>query len=106
MTTPAPADGALTPPPGCPAHGLGEDGIRRMFGPAAETDPRGLYEQLRAEHGAVAPVLLHGDLPAWLVLGHRENLDVARTPSRFSKDSRRWTAFQQGQVAADSPCCP
>ncbi|MEY9962534.1 cytochrome P450 [Streptacidiphilus sp. MAP12-16] len=106
MTTPPPADEALTPPPGCPAHGLGPDGVRRLYGPEAEADPKGLYEKLRAEHGAVAPVLLHGDLPAWLVLGHRENLDVARTPSRFSRDSRRWTAFQQNQVSPDSPLMP
>jgi cytochrome P450 len=103
VTTP---DQALTPPPGCPAHALGAGGARRLFGAEAESDPSGLYEKLRAEHGAVAPVLVHGDLPAWLVLGHRENLDVSRTPSRFSKDSRRWTAFQQNQVAADSPLLP
>ncbi|MER8184532.1 cytochrome P450 [Kitasatospora sp. NPDC094015] len=106
MTTPVPAGDGLTPPPGCPAHGLGPEGIRRLYGPEAEADPTGLYEKLRAEHGSVAPVLLHGDLPAWLVLGHRENLDVARTPSRFSRDSRRWTAFQHDQVAPDSPLMP
>ncbi|MFJ1703747.1 cytochrome P450 [Kitasatospora sp. NPDC088346] len=106
MTTPVPPQGALTPPPGCPAHGLGPQGVRRLYGPEAEADPAGLYEKLRAEHGPVAPVLVHGDLPAWLVLGHRENLDVARTPSRFSRDSRRWTAFQHDQVAPDSPLMP
>ncbi|WP_354643112.1 cytochrome P450 [Kitasatospora camelliae] len=114
MTTSPTADDALTPPPGCPAHGLvgpasgglGPGGIRRLFGPEAEADPTTLYEKLRAEHGAVAPVLLHGDLPAWLVLGHRENLDVARTPSRFSRDSRRWSAFQHNRVAPDSPLMP
>ncbi|MEU9302439.1 cytochrome P450 [Streptomyces sp. NPDC048269] len=86
------------PPPGCPAH--------RLYGPAAEADPMGLYEKLRAEHGAVAPVLVQGDLPAWLVLGHRENLDVARTPSRFSRDSRRWRDMQEGKVPADHPLTP
>ncbi|MER8095706.1 cytochrome P450 [Streptomyces goshikiensis] len=87
-----------TPPPGCPAH--------RLYGPDAEADPMGLYEKLRAEHGAVAPVLVHGDLPAWLVLGHRENLDVARTPSRFSRDPRRWRDMQEGNVPADHPLTP
>ncbi|WP_030615024.1 cytochrome P450 [Streptomyces sclerotialus] len=100
MTTPP------TPPPGCPAHGLGPDGVRRLYGPEAEADPMGLYEKLRAEHGTVAPVLLQGDLPAWLVLGHRENLDVARTPSRFSRDSRRWRALREGKVPADHPLTP
>ncbi|MEU8432709.1 cytochrome P450 [Streptomyces sp. NPDC029216] len=95
MTTPPPSP---VPPPGCPAH--------RLYGPEAEADPMGLYEKLRAEHGAVAPVLVHGDLPAWLVLGHRENLDVARTPSRFSRDPRRWRDQQEGRVPADHPLTP
>ncbi|MFE9630967.1 cytochrome P450 [Streptomyces sp. NPDC006463] len=95
-TTPYPA--ASTPPPGCPAH--------RLYGPEAEADPMGLYEKLRAEHGAVAPVLVQGDLPAWLVLGHRENLDVARTPSRFSRDPRRWRDMQEGNVPANHPLTP
>ncbi|MFF4695492.1 cytochrome P450 [Streptomyces chattanoogensis] len=103
MNTPDPSP---APPPGCPAHGLGAEGIRRLYGPEAEADPRGLYEKLRDEHGAVAPVLVHGDLRAWLVLGHRENLDVARTPSRFSRDSRRWRDLREGRVPADHPLTP
>ncbi|MFC8448550.1 cytochrome P450 [Kitasatospora sp. NPDC057223] len=106
MTTPSSADASLTPPPGCPAHGLGADGLRRLYGPEAEADPAGLYEKLRAEHGEVAPVLLHGDLPAWLVLGHSANLTAMRTPSRFSRDSRRWSAFQENRVTPDSPLMP
>ncbi|WP_407660940.1 cytochrome P450 [Kitasatospora purpeofusca] len=80
--------------------------LRRLYGPEAEADPSGLYEKLRAEYGEVAPVLLHGDLPAWLILGHSANLTVMRTPSRFSRDSRRWRAFQEGRVGADSPLMP
>ncbi|MGP3983210.1 cytochrome P450 [Streptomyces sp. KR80] len=99
-----------TPPPQCPAHGTGSasgpSGQRQLYGPEAEADPMGLYEKLRAEHGTVAPVLVHGDLPAWLVLGHRENLDVARTPSRFSRDPRRWRDMQEGKVPADHPLTP
>ncbi|MFB7619749.1 cytochrome P450 [Kitasatospora sp. NPDC056181] len=109
MTTPFTDDASPTPPPGCPAHqpgGLGAGGLRRLYGPEAEADPAGLYEKLRAEHGEVAPVLLHGDLPAWLVLGHSANLTAMRTPSRFSRDSRRWTAFRKGLVAPDSPLMP
>ncbi|WP_030297643.1 cytochrome P450 [Streptomyces katrae] len=97
-TTPVPQPGAAAPPPGCPAH--------RLYGPEAEADPMGLYEKLRAEYGAVAPVLVQGDLPAWLVLGHRENLDVARTPSRFARDPRHWRDQQQGNVPADHPLTP
>ncbi|WP_327267656.1 cytochrome P450 [Streptomyces sp. NBC_01218] len=110
MTTPfshepgAPTGAA--PPPGCPAHGLGPGGLRRYYGPEVENDIVGLNEKLRAEHGSVAPVLLHGDVPAWLVLGHSENLHVTRTPSQFSRDSRRWRALQDGSVGPEHPLAP
>jgi cytochrome P450 len=97
---------AAVPPPQCPAHQFGDGAARRLFGPEAESDPMGLYEKLRAEHGAVAPVRVHGDVPAWLVLGYYENLAVVRNPSRFSRDSRRWRELQEGRVAADSPLGP
>ncbi|KNB52200.1 cytochrome P450 [Streptomyces caatingaensis] len=101
------ADAAqAAPPPECPAHAYGSGGVARLYGPAAETDPMGLYEQLRERHGAVAPVLLSGDVPAWLVLGYRENLDVTRTPSRFSRDSRNWRAIRTGEVGPLHPLGP
>ncbi|GLF93339.1 cytochrome P450 [Streptomyces yaizuensis] len=110
MTTPRPdltRDGsAPVPPPGCPAHDLGPEGLHRLYGAAAESDPPALYELLRREYGPVAPVLMHGDLPAWLVLGHRENLEVMRTPSLFSRDSRRWSMFREGRVPPESPLNP
>ncbi|MEU9015330.1 cytochrome P450 [Streptomyces sp. NPDC048479] len=93
---------ASAPPSGCPAHGLGSTGPRRLYGPEAGDAPRALYAKLREAHGPVAPVLLPGDVPAWLVLGHRENLDVMRTPSLFSCDSRIWNV----QLTADSPLLP
>jgi cytochrome P450 len=115
-----PAPGGAVPPPGCPAHqppaagaeppgapgDLRGRAARRLYGPEVEADPKPLYDALRAEHGAVAPVLVHGDLPAWLVLGHRENLDVLRTPTRFSRDSRRWREMREGRVPPDSPLLP
>lgn len=99
---------APTPPPECPAHARfgTTDGLARLFGPEAAEDPMGLYERLRARHGAVAPVLLDGDLPAWLVLGYREILEVAGTPARFSRDSRIWRWFREGRVPPDSPLLP
>ncbi|MER7829227.1 cytochrome P450 [Streptomyces sp. NPDC095602] len=98
----------LTPPPGCPAHAgtIGASALRRIYGAEAERDPKALYEELRRQHGPVAPVLLHGDLPAWIVLGHRENLEAMRSPSRFSNDSRLWRMFKEGRVPADSPLRP
>ncbi|WP_308188981.1 cytochrome P450 [Streptacidiphilus sp. ASG 303] len=78
----------------------------RFYGPATDADPVGLYADLRRRHGAVAPVLLDGDLPAWLVLGYRENLEVMRAPKRFSRDSRIWRDLREGNVPADSPLLP
>ncbi|SOB86265.1 cytochrome P450 [Streptomyces sp. 1331.2] len=113
MTTPFP-DAAPTPPPGCPAHGrgpepigpIGPGGLRRLYGPDADADPAGLYEKLRAEYGEVAPVLLHGDHRAWLILGHGANITAMRAPSLFSRDSRLWTAFRTGELPVDSPLMP
>ncbi|MFI9318481.1 cytochrome P450 [Kitasatospora aureofaciens] len=112
MTTPFPDDAAApVPPPGCPAHGralepVGPGGLRRLYGPEAEDDPAGLYEKLRAEYGDVAPVLLHGDHRAWLILGHGANITAMRTPSLFSRDSRLWNAFRHNEIQADSPLLP
>ncbi|MDF3143951.1 MULTISPECIES: cytochrome P450 [unclassified Streptomyces] len=94
-----------TPPPGCPAHGIGPGGLRRLYGPEAE-DLGAVYEKLRAEHGPVAPALLHDDVPIWVVLGHTENLHMVRTPSQYCRDTRQWTALQDGTVKPDHPLMP
>jgi len=93
------------PPPGCPAHGRGPGGLHRLYGPDAE-DLEGLYEKLREEHGPVAPVLLHDDVPMWIVLGHAENLHLVGTPSHFCRDSRIWTPQIEGMVKPDHPMMP
>ncbi|MET8275625.1 MULTISPECIES: cytochrome P450 [unclassified Streptomyces] len=93
-------------PRGCPvAHGAGGD-LTRLYGPDAALDPHGIYGRLRKEHGAVAPVLLEGDIPAWLVLGYRENRRVLDNPRQFSRDSRIWRDWKQGRVEATSPLIP
>lgn len=111
MTLPPPAhsaaDEALVPPPGCPAHTAGTDRPARLYGPAAETDPMALYEKLREEHGPVAPVLLDGDISAWLVLGYHENRDVATRSTQFSRDSRIWHGWRSQEIdPATSPLVP
>ncbi|WP_105975704.1 cytochrome P450 [Streptomyces geranii] len=98
-------DTALSPPPGCPAHAGGPGGLRRLYGPEAE-DLAAVYEKLRAEHGPVAPALLHDDVPIWVVLGHGENLHMLRTPSQYSRDTRLWTSLQDGTVKPDHPLMP
>ncbi|CAL9652975.1 hypothetical protein SUDANB1_06666 [Streptomyces sp. enrichment culture] len=91
------------PPPGCPAHGLGPGGLHRLH--EAE-DLGALYEQLRDQHGPVAPVLLHDDVPIWIVLGHAENLHMVRSPSQFCRDSRIWNPLREGLVKPDHPLMP
>jgi cytochrome P450 len=54
----------------------------------------------------VAPVLLHDDVPIWVVLGHAENLHMVRTPSQYSRDSRTWTPLREGMIKPDHPLMP
>ncbi|WP_327249907.1 cytochrome P450 [Streptomyces sp. NBC_01320] len=93
-------------PRGCPvAHGA--DDLTRLYRPGdAALDPHSIYERLRKEHGAVAPVLLEGDVPAWVVLGYRENRRVLDNPRQFSRDSRIWRDWKEGRVEATSPLIP
>ncbi|MGW6731158.1 cytochrome P450 [Streptomyces sp. NPDC055013] len=91
-------------PRGCP-FGHGTD-LTRLFGPEAATDPAGIYERLRKEHGSVAPVLLEGDIPAWLVLGYRDSRRVLDNPLQFPRDARIWRDWREGRVADNSPLVP
>lgn len=96
---------AAVPPPECPAHAAFAQGaaLTALYGPEAQRDPSAVYEKLRAEHGGIAPVELEGGVPAWLVLGYRENVEVARTPSRFTRDARLWRDWNEGRIAANDP---
>ncbi|MEU6667705.1 cytochrome P450 [Streptomyces sp. NPDC046727] len=109
MTSESPSlpgtDPTSGPPPGCPAHGLGAGGAQRLYGPDAE-DLDSLYERLREQHGPIAPVLLHDDVPMWVVLGHAENLQLVRSPSQYTRDSRLWTPLREGMVKPDHPLMP
>jgi cytochrome P450 len=63
-----------------------------------------MYRALRREHGAVAPVLLDGDIPAWLVLGYSEVTYVTSHDELFARDSRRWNQWEN--IPADWPLLP
>jgi cytochrome P450 len=101
-------------PPSCPAHvpaasdpvgdARGPGGVMRMHSPVFQSDPTELYRTLRREHGAVAPILLDGDIPAWLVLGYREVHHVTTNSDLFARDSRRWHAWDR--IPADWPLLP
>ncbi|MEV5008230.1 cytochrome P450 [Streptomyces sp. NPDC001698] len=98
MTDPSSAQPA---PPGCPAHH--PDAVR-LGGLEYQQTPSQLYRALRREHGAVAPVLLDGDIPAWLVLGYSEVTYVTSHDELFARDSRRWNQWEN--IPADWPLMP
>ncbi len=100
-----PSAAAIAPPPGCPAHVPAAAGTQ-LYGPDAERDSNGLYERLRQQHGPVAPVLVPGGQPAWLVLGYNEIRAVTSQTSLFNSDPRNWRAVQDGQVGPDHPLAP
>ncbi|MEV7990941.1 cytochrome P450 [Streptomyces sp. NPDC086077] len=89
-----------TPPPGCPAH----DSAVQLGGLEYQQTPSQLYRAMRREHGAVAPVLLDGGIPAWLVLGYPEVSYVTSHDELFARDSRRWN--QWPHIPDDWPLLP
>ncbi|HEX4789526.1 MAG TPA: cytochrome P450 [Actinospica sp.] len=101
-------ESAAVPPPQCPAHAAfaGGASLTALYGPQATADPSEVYEKLRAEHGALAPVRLEGEVPAWLVLGYRENMELTRSPSRFTRDSRTWRGWEEYGVGENHPLVP
>jgi len=70
-----------------------------------ETRPALVYERLRERHGPVAPVDLLG-VPAWLVLGYRESLQVLQDDAAWPKGLENWRARSEGRVPADWPLGP
>lgn len=59
---------------------------------------------MRRDHGSVVPVVLDGDVPAWLVLGYRELHQVTGDPVLFSRDSDLWS--QWPNIPDDWPLLP
>ncbi|WP_320778354.1 cytochrome P450 [Streptomyces sp. CRN 30] len=109
MNDQAPAGAPQAGDPGAPAPGgcpVAHGDVTRLYGQGSGMDPHGIYTRLRAEHGAVAPVLLEGDVPAWLVLGYRECRRVLDNPLQFSRDSRIWRDWLEGRIEATHPLIP
>lgn len=75
-----------------------------ISGPRFQTEPAELYREMRRDHGAVTPVVLDGDIPAWLVLGYRELHQVTGDPVLFSRDSELWN--QWDRIPDDWPLLP
>ncbi|MCG5217992.1 cytochrome P450 [Streptosporangium soli] len=70
-------------------------GAMKLYGPRFHQDPAGLYREMRQRHGPVVPILLEGDIPAWLVIGYRELRHVVSNARLFGRDSRRWNAWDR-----------
>ena len=92
MTDIQPVPDAARLAAGSPAH---DETTATLYGPKFQQNPGELYRELRREHGTVAPVLLVGDVPAWLVLGYREIHQVISNPQLFGYDCRRWNLLDQ-----------
>ncbi|MFJ3672083.1 cytochrome P450 [Streptomyces sp. NPDC090106] len=75
-----------------------------LSGPRFQADPGDLYREMRRRHGSVAPVILDGDIPAWLVVGYRELHQVTGDPVLFSRDSELWN--QWDRIPDDWPLLP
>jgi cytochrome P450 len=76
----------------------------RLYGAEFAANPVEAYQEIRRRHGRVAPVLLEGDVPAWMVLAYRELHHVTSNPQLFGRDSRRWNLWDQ--IPSDWPLMP
>lgn len=75
-----------------------------LRGPGSHEEPAELYRAMRRKHGPVAPVVLDGGIPGWLVIGYRELHQVTGDPDLFSRDSQLWN--QWDNIPDDWPLRP
>ncbi|GAA4637985.1 cytochrome P450 [Actinoallomurus vinaceus] len=64
-----------------------------LYGPRYRENPAEIFSELRRTHGPVVPVLLEGDVFAWLVIGYRELHELMGDPQLFARDSRIWNQW-------------
>ncbi|MEU4096878.1 cytochrome P450 [Streptomyces sp. NPDC026673] len=76
-----------------------------MHGADFAADPGRIYDRLR-EFGPAAPVELSPGVDATLVTEHHTARRVLQNPTLFARDSRRWTALNEGRIALDNPILP
>ena len=95
----------MTTPPQQYGSGAAPVDAVPLFGPGfMDADRARLYRELREQHGAIAPVTLPGDVPAWLVLGYRELHRITGDPELFTRDSAAWNMWDR--IPADWPLLP
>jgi cytochrome P450 len=82
------------------------DGLTPLSGTTATNDPQAVYQRLRDQWGALAPVELEPGVNAWLVLGYDEICQVVKHERAFSHDPHHWRDFAEGRVPLDSKLGP
>ncbi|MFX0578606.1 cytochrome P450 [Nocardia nepalensis] len=79
------------------------DGPRaRLYSEEFAADPHEFYREMRRRFGSLAPVELAPGVPATLVIGYHEALQILHDPQRFPADPRIW---ERG-IPADCPIRP
>lgn len=73
---------------------LSHQNAPRLYGPEFSASPADAYRSMRQRYGPVAPVLLEGDVPVWIVLSYREAHYIGSNPQIFARDSRRWNLYE------------
>jgi cytochrome P450 len=85
-------------------------GLTPLADITAAPDLHAAYEQMRRRWGHVAPVLLERgrkrEINGWLLLGHREILDVVQDERRFARDPHHWRDYAERTVDDDSVLGP
>ena len=69
-------------------------------------DPQAVYRTLRERWGQVAPVELEPGVPAWLVMGYPEILQVVRNERLYARDPHHWRLLAEGVVSPESGLGP
>ncbi|MEV6007291.1 cytochrome P450 [Streptomyces sp. NPDC051976] len=76
--------------------------VPRLFGEEFAARPDVAYQQLR-QSGPVATAEIAQGVYALVVTSHRAAVALLNDTAVFSKDSRNWTALNQGWIPQDSP---
>ncbi|MGW4767240.1 cytochrome P450 [Nocardia sp. NPDC004278] len=63
-----------------------------LHSPEFAADPHAAYDDMRRSHGPLVPVEITVDVPATLVIGYREALNILSDPDHFPADPRAWQA--------------
>ncbi len=63
-----------------------------IYTPEFAANPHAAYREMRRTHGSLVPVEIQPGMPATLVIGYREALEILNDHEHFSSDPRTWQA--------------